>query len=175
MKVRHPGDQKPGYKKSYLELNPKLQDYICDGIRRGCTIQSLMESVGIAPRNYWVWHRRGKKQLRGIMRDFYNAVEQAKIERWSNQKPELEKVVYKGATETRVAVTRKIERIMILSREDRLLLEEKYEESPELEARFKKDGVILKETVHKVEILPHISTALQILARKSPDEWGKKS
>ena len=175
MEVRHPKEQPVGSKKSYLELNPKLQDYICDGIRRGCTIHSIFESIGIVPRNFWVWHTRGRKELRGLYRKFYNAVEQAKIERWSNQKPELEKVVYKGATETRISVTRKIERIMILSREDKLLLEEKYEESPELEARFKKDGVILKETVHKVEILPHINTALNILARKSPDEWGKKS
>ena len=159
----------------FLASNPKFQDKICDGIRRGCTIQSIFEDLGISYRNYWVWLERGKKELRGVYREFYKAVEQAKVEHWESLKPTLERVVYKRATETCVAVNRKIERIMILSREDKMLLSEKYRESPELEERFKQDGIILKETTNVVQVLPNTTLATRILERKSPDEWGKKS
>ena len=161
--------------KSLLELNPGLQEEICAGIRRGATLKSIFDKLNIAHTNYYAWYNRGKKELRGIYRDFYNAVEQAKVERWEGQKPKLEKVVYKSATEMREVVNRRIERIMILSRDDKLLLEEKFEESDELRALFEKDGIILKETTTVIQIVPHVPTAMRILERKSPDEWGKQS
>ena len=162
-------------KPAFLEQYPDLQDKICDGIRRGCTITSIFKSLDVDVRNYYVWVSRGRKQLRGLFRDFYEAVEQAKVERWDRQKPELEKVVYKSATELREVVNRKVERIMVLSREDKLLLDERFAESPELAAKFKEDGIILKETTNVIQILPHVGTALRVLERKSPEEWGKKS
>lgn len=158
-----------------LKVRPELQEKFCDGIRRGCTIKSLCEVLDIKQDTFYSWWRRGRKALYGLYREFYLAIEQAKVERWEAQKPKLEKVVYRSATEVRTAVSRKIERIMILSREDKLLLEEKYEESPALKERFEQDGVILKETVHEVQVLPHVGTAMRILERKSPDEWGKQS
>ena len=158
-----------------LVRDPKLQDKFCDGIRRGHTIKSMCERLGVGVGLFYFWMGRGKKELRGLYREFYEAVEQAKVERWESQKPELEKVLYTSATTTKVAINRKIERIMILSREDKLLLEEKFEESDELRERFKQDGVLLKETVNEVQVLPNVHMAMRILERKSPEEWGKQS
>lgn len=152
---------------------PHLQDEICDGLRKGLSIKEIFEHLNIGLSNYYSWHKKGQKQLRGVYRDFYEAVELAKRERWGSTQHALEKVLIEDALDTQVVIDRKITRVMSLTREEWDRMGEQCD-SDELAERFNEDSIILKEEVIKREAAPNSSRALQILERKASSEWGKK-
>lgn len=156
-----------------LVAYPHLQDEICDGLRKGMPVSDIFATLNIKLTNFYTWMKKGQKQVRGVYREFYEAVETAKMERWGSTQHELERVLYEDALETQVVIDRKVTRVTTLTREEWEIMGEKCDDK-ELAKRFNEDSIILKEEVIKREQAPNSSRALQILERKAAREWGKK-
>ena len=153
---------------------PHLQDEICDGLRKGLSIKEIFEAIRVKSANYYLWMEKGRKQLRGVYRDFYEAVERAKEERWGTTKHHLERIVLEDALTTQVVVDRKVTRVLSLTRDEWDVMREQFEDDEALAARFDSEGIIVKEELIKRQQLPNSARALQILERRAVRDWGKK-
>ena len=159
--------------RTYLEQYPELLERICDGLRAGGGVSEVLRAIGLNYATYWKWMRRGERETTGIFRDFYEAVTAAKEERWGYYEPQLERILYNEALETRYTVNRKVKRVLSLTRVEWAQLKDKLD-SEEVAKKFEVDGIILVETFHRIEHQPSAYRALQILERRNAKEWGKK-
>jgi transposase len=62
------------------KLTPEVAARIVAAIRAGNYLEPSARSAGIAPATFYRWMRKGKKDSRGMYRDFYEAVERASAE-----------------------------------------------------------------------------------------------
>lgn len=66
-------------------LTPEMQEAICEGIRKGNYISTVMRGLGIDVGNHWNWYRKGKNgQLdsygRPIYINYFKAINKAEAE-----------------------------------------------------------------------------------------------
>ena len=61
-----------------LKLTDKLCEEICNDIKAGVPIIHAAVAHGISQTTFYDWYNQGKKAKRGIKRDFYLKVEEAK-------------------------------------------------------------------------------------------------
>ena len=158
--------------KGHLENIPWLQDKICDCIRNRVPITHIYRALKIKKTLHYIWMKKGKKELRGVYRDFYDAVEQAKTESRDELKVELEEVLYVAMTRGQKKRIVKTARIMSLTRDQEMAINEALLSSPELAKKFDAAGILVKQEVQEIEQPPDVGLAFKYLSRKFPDEYG---
>ena len=119
------------------------------------------------------WLKKGAAAKSGKYHNLYKDVSEARSTWWEAKQSELEQVVYRQATQREKTINIKMYRVLKLSADDEIFLQEAIEESDALKARFAEDGVLYKQEITIKEHLPNGRLGLEILARKAPEEWGK--
>jgi len=69
----------------YTVLTPTVIEAVCEGIKKGNYISTVMKGVGVDPGNHWKWYKKGEKgelDSKGsdIYIQYYQAVNKAEAE-----------------------------------------------------------------------------------------------
>ena len=155
-------------------LDPTIVKRFCEAYRIGSTAKGVCEALGCPTSRFHEWMRKGREQSYGPYREFYDAIERAKEEYWSERKLALERVLYDRACNRQVTTQRRVTRLVSIPRSVQIVLDEEFLKSPELAAKFDEDGIIVKEEVTVIEYLPDTHRALQVLERRDSKGWRKR-
>ena len=159
--------------KNNEKLTPERHDILVKAFSEGVPNVAAARRAGIHRETLRIWLKQGASKKSGKYHDLYDAVEEARSTFWEAKQSELEQVMYRQATQREKTINIKMHRVVKLSAEDEIFLQEAIEGSEELKARFAQDGVLYKQEVTIKEHLPNAHLALSILERKAPEEWGK--
>ena len=155
------------------KLTDEVHEVLVKAFSEGLSNVSACKRAGIHRDTLRLWLQNGESKKSGKYRDLYDAVEEARSTWWEAKQSELEQVVYRQATQREKTVNIKMYRVLKLSADDEIFLQEAIEESEELKERFAEEGVLYKQEITIKEHRPNGNLALEILSRKSPEEWGK--
>lgn len=155
------------------KLSDEIHDILVKAFAEGLPKVRAAKRAGIHHNTLNNWLKKGEAAKSGKMRALYEAVEEARSTFWEVKQSELEQVVYKQALKGDTTVSMKFSRVMKLSADDTLFLEEVLERSEEMKERFEQEGILFKQEVTIRQHRPDGNLALEILARRSPEEWGK--
>ena len=160
------------------KLTAAVHDILVDAFRQGKSKALACRAADIHRNTLNSWLKAGESSKSGKQRALYEAVMDARSSFWEAKQSELEQVVYKQATEGDTTVSMKFSRVMKVSAEDSIFIEaaiekEPIEKSEELKARFEAEGVLYKQEVAIRQHRPDGQLALEVLARRAPEEWGR--
>ena len=156
-----------------IELNPELIELICSGLRKRVAVTEIFRQLKIPVERYFEWLRVGKRQPRGIYRQFYSAATMARQVGLADIRENLESALVTGATTRSYVLNVKTTRLISLTCDQATVIDEEFLASPELAEQFK-EGIIVKQEVQSVEVLPDAKLAKELLLKIDPD-WGKGS
>ena len=160
--------------KPAFDLNSRVIEDICEGLRLRVPLKEIYRQLNLPLSYHYTWLARGKRQSRGVFREFREAVALAKQVGLTQARTELEDSLLSAATSRSVALNVKTTRLISLTRDQSTIIDEHFLSSPELAEKFK-EGIIVKQEVQEIEILPNSRLAKELLAKLAPDEWGKGS
>ena len=155
------------------KLTDEVHAVLVKAFAEGLPNVSACRRAGIHRHTLTNWLKRGEAAKSGKYRELYKDVSEARSTWWEAKQSELEQVVYRQATQREKTINIKMYRVLKLSAEDEIFLQEAIEESDALKERFAEDGVLYKQEITIKEHLPNGRLGLEILARKVPEEWGK--
>ena len=155
------------------KLTPDVHGILVKAFERGMSKVSACKLAGIHHNTLRLWLINGASKKSGKYRELYDAVEDARSTFWEAKQTELEQVVYKQATQGTTTFSVKYSRVMKLSAEEVMLIQEVTEQSEELNERFNREGILYKQELTIRQHRPDGDLALEILARRAPEEWGK--
>jgi len=119
---------------------------IISRLRKGLSLTTIAEEVGISRRTLYNWLERGQWETEGKYHKFYLACKAAQGMHWEQLQEKLENVIYKGATEPTTTTTTTT--------------------TTDAEGNVT-EKVVVKETP------PSGRFALEVLARRDPNKWNK--
>jgi len=128
------------------KFTPERKKEIIANFRKGLSVASSADAVGITRRTLYRWLERGEWETEGIYHDFYLACQNAQETYWEERQTELEAIVIAAATETITTMT--------------------------TTTTTDAEGAIT-ETVVVKEHRPNARLALEILSRRAPEQWNK--
>ena len=159
--------------KNPTKLTEDVHAILVKAFEQGLPKVRAAKMAGIHHNTLDIWLKKGEDAKSGKMRDLYEAIEEARNTFWEVKQSELEQVVYKQALKGDTTVSMKFSRVMKLSAEDVMFIEEVLDHSEEMKERFEQEGILYKQEVTIRQHRPDGNLALEILARRSPDEWGR--
>jgi len=128
------------------KFTQSVRKKIINRFRKGLSLTTIAEEVGIARRTLYNWLNRGQWDTEGEYHKFYLACHDAQEEHWEEMQEKLENVVYKCATEGATTTT--------------------------TTTITDAEGNVTEKVVVK-EHLPSGRFALEVLARRDPNRWNK--
>ena len=137
------------------KLTPERQDRLLEAIRKGHSNRDACALCGITEATLYGWIERGKAtKRRSVFLDFFEAFEEAK----AYVSDILLNAAFSAAT---VGATKKVRTRKTIRGEDGLPLKNK-------------DGSLAVEVTEREEVIPPDGgLALEIQARRRPQEWGR--
>ena len=159
--------------KEIKKLTDEVFEILVEAFSQGLSKVAACRKAGIHRNTLNLWLKQGASNKSGKYRKFYEAVEEARNTFWEAKQSEIEQVVYRRATEREKTLNIKFSRVMKLPAEDTLLIQEAIEANETLKERFEQEGILYKQEVTIKEHLPDAQVGLEILSRKSPEEWGR--
>ena len=154
------------------KLDDKMHAILVKAFEEGFPKVRACKMAGIHRNTLDLWMQKGEAAKSGKHRELYLAIEEARATFWEVKQSELEQVVYKQALKGDTTISMKLLRVMKLSTEDSMFIEEAIENSDALKERFEEEGILYKQEVTIRQHRPNGHLALEILARRAPEEWG---
>lgn len=148
-------------RKTPVELTPAMIDDICEGLRLRVPLEEIFRQLNLPLSFHYNWLARGKRQSRGEFRAYRDAVALAKQVGLTQVRAELEDSLISSALNRSVVLNVKTTRLISLTRDQSTVIDEHFLSSPELAEKFK-EGIVVKQEVQEVEILPNSRLAKEL-------------
>ena len=155
-----------------VEPTDRIRADVCRGIELGVPISEIFRQLNLPKRYYHSWLTYGRRQPRGLYRKFFTEVRESRRVATMDTADALESALLSSALDVSVKLNVKTTRLVSLTREQEIIIDEHFLDSPELAEKFK-DGIIVKQEVQSIEVLPDPKVARELLEKYAPEEWGK--